>query len=670
MPDRPCGACHHPRPRDGGQASVITSRRALEISSASCVICRLLARGTAAFRGSHGGGSGGGEAAAVGTVTEPDDGWLRIDFNRATVRPSLEIHIFSSGTALSLFSPSNLPLARCLIPASTASAESYAWARNKLLRCQSLHKSCRKVRDDLLHGGGSSRPRRLLDIGREPVAGDAIHLHEADCDYDDAQMPYAALSHCWGRSAFLQTRLANVAQHRSPGGIALASLPRTFREAVDATRRLGLRYLWIDSLCIVQDDPRDWEAESARMAAVYQGAYLVLCASRAAGAHDGLYSDAAGSSLYTPHMETVEIPAQQSSEIGAVAKVAFRRAYAHVPSPMQRQLQAAPAFPTLSRGWIYQERLLTSRVLHYGPHELHWECMAESICQCRDADGTAPLTVSTKPHFSREHWQSLVHDDPHQLSVSWHRLVEAYTALHLSFDKDVFPALSGIAKTFQSVARTAYLAGLWQSSLILDLAWHAHTSSASPSTFLEHDDMPPTIYRAPSWSWAAVRRPVKFVETHRGVDPFCRVVEAEVQRAGSDQTGELTAGHLILAGYALSTPASFRPPPEGLPEKYSAWNLLQLAVLQTHVANVWADYDCHLHADLPPTVLCFLLGECVPSGALLMLILKPTSTDDEAENYVYGRIGIVQVSKPPSSKSSLEYWRQVFQPEQLVVKIT
>lgn len=575
----------------------------------------------------------------------------------------------------------DLPLGRP-IPASTASRESYVWARNKLRRCQALHKSCRKVRDDVLRrssraGGG---PRRLLIVGQDP--DDTVHLREVGDEDDDTEtLLYAALSHCWGRSPFLQTRTANITQHRSPGGIPLAALPRTFREAVAATRLLGLGHLWVDSLCIVQDDARDWQAESARMAAVYQGAHVVLSASRAAGAHDGLFSDpAAGSDLYAPpHVETVAMPDGPCSGGDAappLGQVAFRRAYAHMPSPMQRQLHAEPAFPTLSRGWIYQERLLASRVLHFGPHELHWECMAESVCQCRDNDddeeGEAPPAISTKPEFSREHWQSL---DAHQRSVSWHRLVENYTALHLTFDTDIFPALSGVAKTFQSANQqsAAYLAGLWQDSLILDLLWHAQPpSSANDSVpvHLQPWQQRPLVYRAPSWSWAAVKGPVEYVNTHRGVDPFCSAVEAKVQRAGSDETGELAAGHLVLRGYALSTPASFRPPPDGQPDKYNAWNLLQLDVLQAHVANVWVDYNYHLRDDLPPTVLCFLLGECIPSGALMMLLLKPVATgDDDKENRVYQRIGIVQVSKPPSGQSSLDYWRQVFPSKQLVIKI-
>ncbi|KAJ3473577.1 hypothetical protein NLG97_g10235 [Lecanicillium saksenae] len=362
MGETPCRACHHPRRGDGGQASVITSRQALDASSSSCVICGILSRGIRAILASHGAGRGN---AAAGTTTEPDTQWLRIDFNRANASPSLDIHIFSSGTALSLFSPTktawptlllpDLPLGRH-IPTSTASPESYAWARNKLLQCQALHKSCRAVRDEALRksndktkgsyhsGGARCGPRRLLDVGEPP--DDSVRLVDmASGSHDDidATFLYAALSHCWGRDPFLQTLSTNIAQHQSPGGIALKRLPLTFREAIDFTRRLGLHYLWIDSLCIVQDDPQDWQSESSRMAAVYQSAHVVISASGAKGASDGLYSDAAGSPLYKAHVERIQIRDQSgrqhdrsendrdgnvslTSAPPATGEVAFRRA--------------------------------------------------------------------------------------------------------------------------------------------------------------------------------------------------------------------------------------------------------------------------------------------------------------------------------------------------------
>lgn len=505
-------------------------------------------------------------------------------------------------------------------------------------------------------------------------------------DAIDSRYPYAALSHCWGREPFLRTLSSNIARHQRRGGIALARLPLTFREAIECTRGLGLRYLWIDSLCIVQDDPDDWQAESSHMAAIYQGAYLVISASKADGAHGGLYSDVAASPLYKTHVETIGIPttvagqhvghlhddASKADAPPALGEIAFRRAFAHMPSLMQRQLQTTTDLPTLARGWIYQERLLASRVLHFGPHELHWECMSESICQCRDNSADAQAdddahrsssapTISTKPEYTAEHWENL---NPHELTRSWHRLVETYSALRLTFPKDIFPALSGIAQTFQRVQKSAYLAGLWQSTIVPDLLWHA--TSTTPFAARSR------VWRAPSWSWAATSNPIEYIETHDGVDAFCRIIEAAVQPAGRDATGELKAGYLMLEGYAFRSPMRLRaPPPEGGPDKYSAWNTVQVDALQRHVANVWADYNCFVEGDLlPADVLCFVLGASIPSGAFVMLLLREiVPADDAGKDGVYERIGIAQVSKPPSSPGSHGYWLQVFPSQQHVVMI-
>lgn len=503
-------------------------------------------------------------------------------------------------------------------------------------------------------------PRRLLDIGHEN--SQAVHLREMADDDGVATNPrYVALSHCWGRDPFLQTSAANAERHRSPG-IDADALPRTFREAIDFTRKLGLRYIWIDSLCIIQDDTKDWQQESSRMAEIYQGAYLVLSASQASSAHDGLYSDTASSPLYEPHIVTLE-----------AGQVAFRRAYAHMPSPIQNQLQQTPDLPTLTRGWIYQERLLAARVLHFGPHELHWECMVDSKCQCSSDlgssdDSNKPLSqpISAKHTLGCDHWKSL---DAHSLNTAWHNLVEIYTSLSLTYPKDIFPALSGVAKTFQSVKQSRYHAGLWESSLIRDLLWHSNPPPTKPDSTLQHWHQRPS-WRAPSWSWAAVNGPVEYINTHNGLDPFCSVVSCEVGLAGSDETGELTSGSMTLTGYAVETDVTLRTPESGRENtNYRPWNLLRVEILDEHVANVWADYNCALQDDLPPSVVCFLLGECKPSGALIMLALKGIDSGTVTEDIVYQRIGIIQVAKLPGRQGSLEYWRRAFSPKVHTVTI-
>lgn len=147
--------------------------------------------------------------------------------------------------------------------------------------------------------------------------------------------------------------------------ITWTSLPKTFQDAIHFVRQINLRYLWIDSLCIVQDDQLDWELESHKMATIYRNAYLTIAATSSSGDSGGCYSS--GSDL------------DKDYEVGTDMYV--REKPAHFDS-MQHHSISSP-FPLLSRAWFYQERLLSPRVLHFGPKEILWECKESCSCQCQ-----------------------------------------------------------------------------------------------------------------------------------------------------------------------------------------------------------------------------------------------------------------------------------------------
>lgn len=574
------------------------------------------------------------------------------------------------------------------------------WAIDRLRRCESQHTSCRITRPEDIILGADGRdaprrdddlcPRRLLDVG---VDEDHIKLLDLTVATPRTQpgfgpdtYSYVALSHCWGPEAFLQTNTRNLATHLTTG-IPLSSLPLAFREAVDFTRRLGQRHLWIDSLCIVQDDAGDWAREAARMADVYRGAYLVISASAATGAHEGLYSDAAASPLFDTHLINIKTPSSgctdQDSRQGEEGQVAFRRSYAHMPSAMDAQLQKHPDLPTLSRGWIFQERLLARRVLHFGPHELHWECMTESACQCRDVPSSGPTNPSqhlptetssthktsqpsSKPSASIPSWSLL---SPASLTKSWHALLTTYTSLGLTFPADIFPAISGIASTFQTVKSSPYLAGLWRSSLLHDLLWYPNPpSSTTHHTTVDKPWHRRPVRRAPSWSWASVSGPIAYIQTE-SFTPLCKVFNARVELAETRHPmGAVLSGQLTLQGSAVKATATLRQPPEDDCEKYTAWNVATLDILQRQIANVWVDWNWGLERQCPE-ILCFAVGVCEPSGALVLLMLSLVASTTENSPVCYQRSGLVQISKPPSRQNALEFWNQALTLEPVIVDI-
>lgn len=354
---------------------------------------------------------------------------------------------------------------------------------------------------------------------------------------------------------------------------------------------LKIKYIWIDSLCIIQDDLEDWNTESAKMADIYQGAYITLSATASSG-------DAYGCFASTPQdVDDVEI--QLPDDLRAV-KVAVRKALIHWDEVTPRAI--ADRFPLMTRGWAYQERLLSCRVLHFTQAELVWECRSLVTCECnglsqRSSPGgdfeqaleagkaeqrantghQLQLTQASEDRLITEwiqnataekksgpmrRWKKLSSKDKPKEGRSWrrmepfapqleqsevcswfdlftltvqewstsdadklakslatyladvrecadyvlrfHRVIEAYSALHLTKRSDRLIALSGICNLIQEF-RGNYAAGLWEHSLCFDLLWRVDLlDTATP----ENSDS--TSYHGPSWSWVSVNRAVKY----------------------------------------------------------------------------------------------------------------------------------------------------------------
>ncbi|UNI18319.1 hypothetical protein JDV02_004593 [Purpureocillium takamizusanense] len=667
---RPCRACNHPRPPNGSRASVITSLGSMaDAGRAGCVTCSVLSCGLARVLAHQDGADL--PAAAAAPLKEGDD-LLRIDFNAVASGPSLGMFVFSRGLPISVFAPPGSSNSSWLastfpdvsvgfdVPAGTATDASLAWARKCLSRCLESHATCRRSR--LPAPGG--RAQRMLDIGTRD--GDPVRLVEQSDDGDDddegAHYPeYVCLSHRWGssRAAVLQTVSSNLSQHSK--GIPWSALPQTYRETILFVRRLGVRRLWIDSLCIVQDDAHDWRQESSKMGTIFNHALVVVAASRSADVEDGLFA-VCGPPFEAHHLK---LPLAED----ATEAICFRRSLAHIPGYMDQRLGARPDLPTLTRGWIFQERFLSPRVLHFGPQELFWECLEASYCQCTCGDASHGTPAShneagvdhisrPKTFFSRDHWLTL---SDTELDRCWHRLVEEYSTLDLTFDRDIFPAISGLAKHFQSVVQSEYLAGLWKKTLVGDLLWHVEGFVVGAGSDDGAPAQRPAPWRAPSWSWGAVKGAVKFADAAAGIVPLCEVLEASCASAGVDKTGELLDGHLKLRGRLAATRVRYEEDGDNS-TAVRPWQLLRLDIVESAVNTTWADYDVRAGHDAIPhgsEVFCLALGESPVSGAIYLMILTAASLAVTCESLTLKRIGLVQLSKPPSQAGvSADLWLQ------------
>ncbi|KAK1834426.1 heterokaryon incompatibility protein-domain-containing protein [Podospora conica] len=380
-------------------------------------------------------------------------------------------------------------------------------------------------------------PTRLLQV--QPPSGpeDTVRLVETDAG---ATGTFACLSHCWGPKPLLRTLTTNYAAHKS--GIPLSSLPPTFRDAIAITRSLGIPYLWIDSLCILQDDSADWEREAAQMARIYQNGRVTITASNSEGSDGGCFVDA------TPYRSKQLVVVDNK---GVTHTALARRKIDH------------GGWPVLDRGWIFQERLLSPRVLHFGHAEVVWECLGGLACGCgRVGVGEFQRLDFMKGKKTAQEWWTvspdyaelaLAGEQPRGWMVAkWRELVTSYSRLRLTYLKDLFPALSGSAKQLQRLrGGVRYLAGMWEDTLIEDLLWQGQ-EVWSPR---------PEEWHAPTWSWAAVsggafahlyhRTGVEYTEFWLLSDlteRFVTVEEVEVTPRGIDPTGEIAKAHLVLTG--------------------------------------------------------------------------------------------------------------------------
>lgn len=238
---------------------------------------------------------------------------------------------------------------------STGSDATFELVAFWLDRCLSQHENCRKISPV---GEISFVPTRLLDVDN-----DTVKLVETKSFSENGDIPsYISLSHCWGQTQIIRTLKENYGAHLEE--IDPSKLSKTFREAVHVTRKLGYRYIWIDSLCIVQDDGADWEKEAATMCDVYRHAVLKIGAAHATGGEIGCFMERDGL-LHFPFIVDIP-PTHDTSESAKPHRFRFD-------SYGREQGVGGPEPALYGRAWVLQEQLLSPRMLIYDGSQVRWE---------------------------------------------------------------------------------------------------------------------------------------------------------------------------------------------------------------------------------------------------------------------------------------------------------
>jgi hypothetical protein len=401
---------------------------------------------------------------------------------------------------------------------NTDSNSSFNRALQWLDECTSTHDVCNAS------SGDQPMPRRLIDITTDKPK--LIEDH-------GLVGRYVCLSHCWGGHQPLRTITATIQQHII--GIPWDAIPRTFQDAIQITKRLHINYIWIDSLCIVQDDADDWAAQAAQMANIYSNAYLTIAATCAPNSTHGLFSQTPA--IYLP--ETIHLKKSDGSSHPLQVRHSSK-------FHMLESYQEGSGLPwssstwlLLSRAWVFQERLLSPRLLHFSFSELIWECRHTSACECSAIHSTQ---VQSQGESYFTNYQDVFHFHLKRRVVgaegtagTWHDVVAAFTGLQISFKKDVFPALSGIAQRIHKKRKSRYLAGLWQDSLCADLVWDTSVNKKRLDN-----------WRAPSWSWASVETAISFLYVDQA---HATLLEASIVPTSGDVFGELEYASITLRGW-------------------------------------------------------------------------------------------------------------------------
>ncbi len=469
--------------------------------------------------------------------------------------------------------------------------------------CLGYHNRCGNGPESLL-------PTRVLDVD-SPI----VRLY-VSCG-EKAQ--YVCLSHCWGLSQIIITTAKTLQDRIS--GIPWTSLSRTFQEAITFTRSLKVRYLWIDSLCIVQDDKHDWEQEAARIAMIYENSFLTLAATKSTNGQGGMFSNL--------NVHELVVNVHDTSY-----HLYVRRLIKHLHNDPQE-------FPLLSRAWVLQERLLSPRVLHFTNGELAWECREDMHCECdRLSDDSTNAADTEKAKFS----DALANASTSILRKTWHEIVSTYSGLNLTKPSDKFPAISGLVKALSrhwtitpvhsNILRTSQdnrcLAGLWQQTFLHDLLWR---------TRIDWRCARPTTWRAPSWSWASINTKVYFEDAKDGYESSdsAEVHDVICDPAGSDPTGELKmkSSSLVISGYLTPAWLLFSWDGDGI-----RWIKHHLLTTSGPEPNVF--YPDYLYCEEDPpafyseAVHCLLLSAGrISHFSLILRCLDPGEQ-------VYERMGLVE----------------------------
>jgi len=353
---------------------------------------------------------------------------------------------------------------------------------------------------------------------------------------------WITLSHCWGVIQPLKTTRESFSSHRKI--LQYNTLPTLFRDAVETVRIMGYRYLWIDSLCIIQDSKEDWQKEVSKMGEVYKNCVFMISAEFCHDHTESFFSLAAEKDYV---VQGCHSPAR-----GFCGSI-----YTYHTTNKDAERLARGVLQT--RAWALQEDILSPRTMKWTQEQLVWECRTTTLSEeipgldALDAHGFMGhenlKAICLSKDILQNRKQRLEAVDTgwyHDPLVLWYRVVQIFCQRHISFSADVFPAISGIAKEVARHTGFEYRAGIWAQDFHNGLMWTTDGSQQKSKDYV-----------GPTWTWAsACNRGLKlpgaliasFSRQEDIINPTAEIIDIDIKYAGRDEFSAVTSGTLQIKG--------------------------------------------------------------------------------------------------------------------------
>jgi hypothetical protein len=376
---------------------------------------------------------------------------------------------------------------------------SQVWLR----KCYDTHGSCNI--NEVLRA--ARLPKRLIDVtGSEKVLiADCQAWISAGLACPEELGRYCTLSYQWGVPSHECVLTETFPQSLA---IEVRIMPQTFRDALLVAKNLGIRFLWIDALCIVQQDRREVEEEVSRMGDIYERATCTIAATAARNVHDGF-------------LKALDVyQAANPCRIKDSSSLFRKSCLSLLPSPLSFTTSVVNSSLN-RRGWVTQERALSTRILHFTALGLFWEC-GTIKANCQDPEGESTNGVSCRSSNEGLLSMARVRQSNHFCLAKWEHFIQEYCNMEFTHPRDRLLALSAVVQAVAPVLRQGvYLAGVWKDTLKNGLLWQY-------VGLKESCRLQPPI--APTWSWASVVGSVRFLSSRLGLfcGGFAKIIDAAV----------------------------------------------------------------------------------------------------------------------------------------------